>query len=88
MATQHDAADLYTSLQERAANDQAQLTAERLQLAEMRAARETRRELEAAQAQADEDALHAMGVVVWALAGLAVFLVVVVWATWLWAHGW
>lgn len=79
MNTQHEAADLYTSLQERAANDQAQLTAERVRLAEMRAARETRRELESQQAAADAETRHAMGAVavgIWAvlfLAGLAIF---------------
>lgn len=72
MKTQHEAADLYTSLQERAATDQAQLTAERVRLAEMRATRETRRELESQQAAADAETRHAMGAVVWWLAGLGI----------------
>ncbi len=72
MSTQRDAADLYADLQERAANEQAQLTAERVRLADMRATRETRRELESQQAAVDAETRHAMGAVVWWLAGLGI----------------
>ncbi len=84
MTARRDATDLSAQIDA----DHRAVVRERLCLAAIREERERRREIEAEQAAADAEARHAMGAVVWVLAGLTVLLVVVVWATWLWAHGW
>lgn len=97
MATQRDAAKLYTDLQAQTAEQvsakeartAAQLTAERVRLAEMREARETRREVQAEQAHLNAEDRSRMGAVVWvvgaACLGLIAFLLpwaaLVQWAT-------
>ena len=93
MATQRDAAKLYTDLQAQTAEQvsakeartAAQLTAERVRLAEMREARETRREIEAEQADrqaaaAEQAHLNAedrsrMGAVVWVVGAACLALI-------------
>lgn len=86
MSTQHDAAKLYAGLQAQTAEQvsaneartAAQLTAERVRLAELREARETRREIEAEQAHLNAEDRSRMAAVVWvvgaACLGLIAFL--------------
>lgn len=96
MATQKQAAQVYADLQAQTAEQvsadvartTAQLITERTRLAEIREARETRREIGAEMVHLNEEDRGRMGLVVWVLAGLLVLFLIVAWGTWLWAKGW